>query len=156
MKHFALALVPLISFCNIFGQNDLQKEKELLMKTDLEFSRLSEEKGSNEAFLTYASDSAVLLRQNSFPVEGKSAITSLLTRRPDTTFVLVWKPMFADVASSGEMGYTYGTFEVKTPGGIKTIGEGTYVTIWKKDSKGDWKFVLDTGNEGLKPKKQQK
>ncbi|MGE5429525.1 MAG: YybH family protein [Syntrophomonadaceae bacterium] len=153
MKFFVLAALPFLSLSSVFGQNDIQKEKDLLLKTDIEFSRLSEEKGSNEAFLTYAADSAVLLRKNSYPVEGKSAITSLLTARPDTGFVLIWKPMFADAASSGELGYTYGTYEVRTPGGIKSVGEGTYVTIWKKDIQGKWKFVLDAGNEGLKAKK---
>jgi hypothetical protein len=29
--------------------------------------------------------------------------------------------------------------------------EGTYCTVWKKDKDKKWKFVLDTGNEGLKP-----
>jgi ketosteroid isomerase-like protein len=57
------------------------------------------------------------------------------------------------VALSGELGYTYGIYEVRSRGGIKTIGEGTYVTIWKKDRQGNWKFVLDAGNEGLGPKK---
>lgn len=27
--------------------------------------------------------------------------------------------------------------------------KGTYVSVWKKDNKGEWKFVLDSGNEGL-------
>ncbi len=27
--------------------------------------------------------------------------------------------------------------------------KGTYVYIWKKDSNGKWKFVLNSGNEGL-------
>ena len=26
---------------------------------------------------------------------------------------------------------------------------GTYVTIWKKQANGRWKFVLDSGNEGV-------
>jgi ketosteroid isomerase-like protein len=30
------------------------------------------------------------------------------------------------------------------------VYQGTYTTFWKKDKKGKWKFVLDTGNDGLK------
>ena len=26
---------------------------------------------------------------------------------------------------------------------------GTYVTIWQKQTDGSWKFVLDTGTQGL-------
>jgi ketosteroid isomerase-like protein len=30
-----------------------------------------------------------------------------------------------------------------------TIIYGTYISIWKKQSDGNWKFVLDSGNEGV-------
>ncbi|MCU7495624.1 MAG: hypothetical protein HF314_02330 [Ignavibacteria bacterium] len=153
MKLLAAVLLSIIFPCGAFCQETLQKERDLLIRTDLEFSRLSEEKGSNEAFLTFASDSAVLLRKNSSPVEGRIAISQMLREHPDTSFTLSWKPMFSEVALSGELGYTYGIYEVRSRGGIKTIGEGTYVTIWKKDRQGNWKFVLDAGNEGLGPKK---
>jgi hypothetical protein len=33
------------------------------------------------------------------------------------------------------------------------VRKGTYVSIWKKDENGNWKWVLDTGNPGLEPKK---
>ena len=62
-------------------------------------------------------------------------------------YTLTWVPIKADVARSGELGFTYGTYLLT----IKNIGkeEGTYCTIWKKDKNHSWKFVLDTGNEGL-------
>jgi hypothetical protein len=46
------------------------------------------------------------------------------------------------------LGFTYGTYSLE----IKNIGheDGTYCTIWKKDHDNKWKYVLDTGNEGLK------
>jgi ketosteroid isomerase-like protein len=49
------------------------------------------------------------------------------------------------------MGYTYGiyTVEMDSPEGTVVTKEGTYATIWKKDKDGNWKFVLDTGNQGL-------
>jgi ketosteroid isomerase-like protein len=56
-------------------------------------------------------------------------------------------PIKADVGRSGDLGYTYGTYHVE----IKGIGteEGTYCTVWQRDKEHGWKFVLDTGNEGL-------
>jgi ketosteroid isomerase-like protein len=36
-----------------------------------------------------------------------------------------------------------------SPEGTLVTREGTYVTIWKKGQNGNWKFVLDTGNQGL-------
>ena len=121
-----------------------------LLQTDLAFSQLSEQKGRNAAFVSYAAEHATLLRPFSMPVTGKDTIEKLLSTYPDTSYTLTWVPIRADVAHSGELGFTYGTYSLN----IKNIGkeEGTYCTIWKKDKNHSWKFVLDTGNEGLNSK----
>jgi len=133
---------------------NFEQRKQELINTDTQFSKLSEEKGLNEAFLLYIADDGVLLRQNSFPVKGKELIKEKFFSDPDSEYTLTWTPMFADIAESGELGYTYGIYEFRTidPVGNPFIGKGTYVSIWKKDQFGNWKFVLDTGNEGLEPK----
>jgi ketosteroid isomerase-like protein len=35
------------------------------------------------------------------------------------------------------------------PNSKDTVIYGTYTSIWKKEKNGKWKFVLDTGNEGI-------
>jgi ketosteroid isomerase-like protein len=121
-----------------------------LMALDREFSRLSVEKGANESFLTYIDDDCVILRPNRSPVLGREKITEMYST-PDTSFTLNWEPLYADISASGDLGYTYGiyTIEMDSPEGTLVTKEGTYVTIWKKDKNGNWKFVLDTGNQGL-------
>ena len=118
-----------------------------LLKTDIAFSELSEQKGRNAAFTQYAADNATLLRPFSGPITGRDSIHTMLSAHPDSLYKLTWTPISADVAKSGEMGYTYGTYSVD----IKNVGheEGTYATVWHKDSTKAWKFILDTGNEGL-------
>jgi hypothetical protein len=44
------------------------------------------------------------------------------------------------------MGYTYGIYTLIVN---DSAYKGTYVTIWQKQADGTWKFVLDTGNEGV-------
>ena len=132
-----------------FAQINVEKEKEAIKQADIEFSNLSVKEGFHKAFLTYVADDGVLLRPNSYPVEGRKAIEELHAKSSDSTFTLTWKPLFADVSSSGDMGYTYGTWEVKAKTGDDKPGYGTYTTFWKKDKNGKWKFVLDTGNAGL-------
>jgi len=86
------------------------------------------------------------LRKNSMPVTGKPAIQKLFgTETPDNVN-FSWQPINGDIAVSGELGYTYGVYTLKTDAGIE---KGTYVSIWKKDEKGEWKYVLDAGNEGI-------
>jgi ketosteroid isomerase-like protein len=137
-----------------FTQSDIEKEKEALKQVDIEFSNLSEEKGVNYAFLSYADNNAVLLKPNSYPITGIEKVRERYSE-PDTSFTLIWRPLFADVASSLELGYTYGTWEFKTKDekGNPVSYYGTYLTIWKKNEDGKWKYVLDTGNSGLEKKK---
>ena len=56
--------------------------------------------------------------------------------------------MGADISSSGDLGYTYGTFEFrsKDKDGKPTVDYGKYTSIWKKQADGSWKVALDMGN----------
>lgn len=123
---------------------------EELMEIDREFARQSIAQGSHESFLMYIDDSCVLLRPNRAPVIGRKKIEEMYSK-PDTSFTLNWEPLAADISKSGDLGYTYGIYTVvmDSPEGNVVTKEGTYVTIWKKDQHGNWKFVLDTGNQGL-------
>jgi ketosteroid isomerase-like protein len=133
--------------------NSVQKQERILnelMEVDREFSDLSLKAGSHESFLAYIDDSCILLRPNRNPVIGRKKIEEMYSK-PDTSFALSWEPLSADVSCSGDLGYTYGIYTVRmdSPEGIAVTKKGTYVTIWKKDKNGNWKFVLDTGNQGL-------
>jgi ketosteroid isomerase-like protein len=160
MKYILLSvtLIGLLTSCNNNNQQHKRSPEEQkvrmdslrgdLLKTDVAFSQLSEEKGRNAAFIEYASEEATFLRPNSMPVTGKDTIVSLFKLHPDTQFVLTWIPIRAEVARSGDLGFTYGTYNLD----IKNIGkqEGSYCTIWEKDKDKKWKIALDVGNEGLK------
>ena len=124
------------------------------MGVDREFSMASKSFGVNKAFLSYVADDGVLLRTNNPPIVGKKTMQEKFFSRPDSGYTLTWEPLYADIAQSGELGYTFGIYEFKTvdKDGKQILENGTYVSIWKKDAAGSWKFVLDTGNEGLEPK----
>lgn len=150
--HFVIILVlpAIFSSCReSASRHDLVKE---LLEVDREFSRLTQEVGSNQAFLHYIDENCVILRPNRNPVTGKQKIVEMFSK-PDSSFTLSWEPLYADVSSSGDIGYTYGvyTIHMDSPEGEKVKKQGTYAVIWKKDENGQWKFVLDTGNQGLGP-----
>ena len=133
---------------------NLDSLRQVLKNTDQAFSDLSKQKGQQAAFLEYMDENVTMLQPNSMPLVGKDTIRKRYAQRSDTSFTLTWTPLFADIAASGELGYTYGTWLLQTKSGEKD--EGTYATVWKQDSKGNWKFVLDTGNEGLKKPEEKK
>ncbi len=121
-----------------------------LLDADRYYSKLSEEKGRNAAFLVLFDSAGVMLGPHHMPIEGHSAISKRLLSHPDTTYTLTWEPLFAKAAQSGELGYTYGTYKLTDRKTKKLLEEGTYTTFWQKNTKGEWKALLDSGNEGLK------
>lgn len=153
MNHIIISLALLLTISiNLYSQADLQKEKDVLKQVDIDFSNFSKEKGMHDAFLCYVANDGVLLRPYSYPITGFEAIKKFLDEG-NTDFLLTWSPLYADVSISGELGYTYGLYELvfKDEQGNSNTRKGTYVSIWKKDTDGKWKFTLDTGNPGLEP-----
>jgi ketosteroid isomerase-like protein len=118
-----------------------------MMNTDREFSKMSEEKGMKTAFIEYLDSNGVLLRSNRLPIAGADAIDFLIQQN-DTDYTLTWEPSHGTVAQSGDLGYTYGIYALR-PSRKDTVIYGTYVSIWKKQKDGTWKYVLDSGNEGI-------
>ena len=130
------------------SENIKKKSSVDLLRTDRDFSEMSVREGMFKAFLSYISEDGVILKDNSFPSKGKAALREGFSGRSDTSFVLSWEPLYEMISESGDLGYTYGIHKTldKSTGDIAT---GTYVTIWKKQRDGSWKFVLDTGTDGL-------
>ena len=126
---------------------DLEKEKENLLKTDIEFSKTSVEKGAAEAFYLYLADDAVQLPAGLPPIVGREKIRESMSG--SSKAVLKWEPVKAEVAKSGDLGYTWGNYEISWQGedGRTEKLYGKYLNIWKKQPDGTWKAVVDIGNQ---------
>jgi ketosteroid isomerase-like protein len=144
-KLFFLLLI--LSACIHPATDKKLLEKELI-KTDQDFSQMSIEKGMKEAFLFYAADSVIMLRQGKLPLFGKAELIKHFETVPEKQIQLRWVPVVAE--ASGDLGYTFGKWELRVTG-KDTVEYGTYVTIWKKVPGGKWKYVLDGGNDTPKP-----
>ncbi len=129
-------------------------ERKSLLATDSAFSQMSREKGLNAAFIAFAHDSVLKMRDGNFPIIGKKTMDSIYRSRPDTGMVLTWYPTRAEVASSGDLGYTFGNWELLLPRKDTTL-YGNYLSIWKKGPDGQWKYILDTGCNTPKPDKSR-
>ncbi len=150
LKFYVMSSLIIISL-SCSAPPDTEKEKQAMLKADNAFSDLSKKRGANEAFLTYMAEDAVVLQPGSYPVKGKDKIKKEVFSVSDAGYTLTRRPSFAYVSESGDLGYTYGTFEVQTidKEGKPAYLRGTYLSIWRKDENGNWKIVLDTGNQGL-------
>lgn len=123
----------------------------VLLQVDRDFSAMSVKEGMFNAFLYFVDEDGVFLRNNSYPSKGKERLRQYYSAKSDTSFILSWEPVFEKISESGDIGYTYGIW-TNTQKVSGEISKGTYVTIWKKQDDGSWKFTLDTGNSGLSSK----
>lgn len=53
---------------------------------------------------------------------------------------LTWNTVGSGAASSGDLGFTYGYFEMQTE---PKVSKGHYVRIWRKQQAGEWKIILE-------------
>ena len=127
------------------SQVDVAKGCATLFAQERKFSQTSAVNGARTAFNLYLADDARVLRENAAPAIGKSASAALM---PENGRALTWQPSAADISKSGDLGYTYGTFELNTRG--VTLQRGSYVRVWKKHS-GKWKVAFDVLSPDAQP-----
>jgi ketosteroid isomerase-like protein len=117
-----------------------------MVKTEQAFSKMAEEKNTRDAFLAFIADDGLLFRPGA--VNGKKWMLEHPAPPPkdDKKPLLAWQPAYAGMAASGDMGFTTGPWEAKAD--IKDEKPGAYghfMTVWKKQADGSWKFVVDLG-----------
>jgi ketosteroid isomerase-like protein len=140
-KIFGLLLVLCVAMV-VQGQSALQD----MVKTEQAFSKMAEEKNTRDAFLAFIADDGLLFRPGA--VNGKKWMLEHPGPPPpaDKKPLLAWQPAYAGMAASGDMGFTTGPWEAKEDiNDEKPRGYGHFVTVWKKQADGSWKFVVDLG-----------
>jgi len=126
---------------------------ETLKQLEGEFMKAAAEKGS-QGYLSYYADDAVEVPNGGPIIAGKVNIAPGMAFLDDKNNRLTWTPVGGDISASGDLGYTYGTFEFRSKDkeGKPTVDSGKYTSIWKLQEDGSWKMVLDMGNASPKPK----
>ena len=101
---------------------------------DAAFADQARRTGSTQqAFTAWAAQDAVQL--GSKMIFGRDAIHDALDGIP----LIEWRPV--DGAQAGDLGYTVGEYRIGD-------ARGHYLTIWRSDADGSWRFVLDGGVSG--------
>lgn len=90
--------------------------------------------GVKGSFLKHSAPEAILFAPD--PVKAHD----LLGARPDRKGPpLVWWPLWAGIARSGDLGFTAG------PSTVSGKENGWYFTVWAKQADGGWKWLYDGG-----------
>lgn len=129
---------------------DLQTDLTAVVESERAFARMAQEKTVRDAFLTYAAEDGVLMGPNGAE-NARKQIGSQPPPPPDAPRLnLEWWPVYADISASGDMGWTTGPSR-RTRG--ERTGYGHFVTVWKKQPDGSWRWLIDhgIGNKELSP-----
>jgi ketosteroid isomerase-like protein len=145
MKSFCAALFSLASITATLAATEPAALRAELVRTDTEFFEHALAHGFAEAVHAYiAPDGFVansLTLGRDAPAEPLKTEQGKPSRRAD---LIHWQPLHAEVAASGDLGYTWGVAESAATKDGPFKPYGIYVTIWKRQADGKWKFVYDS------------
>lgn len=110
------------------------------------FSDLLYRMGTSYAFASTAAPDGVLLGEPRIVV-GPREIQEYLDETAGQSS-LSRQPLYAWVASSRDLGFTVGEYTITARGqsGAAVQRFGKYLTVWRRQSDGTWKFVVDGPN----------
>jgi ketosteroid isomerase-like protein len=155
-KVFAYAIVFMVGACaqQTSPAFDSEAEGNALLKRDAEWSNLATQGKDVEKVISYWADDAVILFPGQPVVQGKPAIRNYVAQSFNTPgFRIHWvsaKPVFSP---DGKMAYMRATEDLNVPGadGKPITVHLRGVSIWRKDSDGVWRCVVDAANEEPSP-----
>jgi ketosteroid isomerase-like protein len=147
-------IIPIVSLSCSQRHFDSGSEGANLLRRDAEWADLAAAGKDVDKVVSYWSDDAVLIFPGQPVLEGKAAIRAYVAACFGTPgFKIHWvsqKPIFSP---DGKFAYMRGSDEATVP-----VGNGSTVTlhsrgvsIWRLESDGQWRCVVDISNEEPSP-----
>jgi len=150
IKMTAVLLLALCAAGCAQSSFDPAAESSKLAQRDADWSSASFEGKNIDRIVSFWSDDAQVLQPGLPPIVGKTAIRSFVTASLKIPgFKIHWvseKPVFSP---DGKMAYMLGAVETTAPGANGTLESthGRGLTIWRRDSDGVWRCVVDITND---------
>ncbi|EZP73889.1 hypothetical protein BV97_04882 [Novosphingobium resinovorum] len=144
MKRIALGLA-LVAVFAASAQTDARPRRRLppgtgtanpsaLVAEEIAFARLAREKGQWKAFREFADDTAIMF------VPQEVQAQDWLKKQADPAAPVQWEPHQVWMSCDGTLGVTKGAWQ-RPDGSV-----GWYTTIWQRQKKGEYRWVLDHGD----------
>jgi ketosteroid isomerase-like protein len=125
---------------------NVDQERTKLLARDREWSQTTKDP---DKFASYLAADAAAYPQGMPLVTGSGPFREMFVKMSSAPgFALQWMATKADVSTSGDLGYTAGTYEAMAGGMTE---KGKYVTVWKKQADGSWKVTDDIFNADTAP-----
>lgn len=147
----ALLVVLAMASAGCAKKVDVSASKTALQTADADWSK-STATGA-DAFVGFVAPDGVIMPPNEPAVSGAGAHDWAAKMMAMPGFGVTWTANAVEVASSGDVGYTSGTYDLHAngPDGAPFSDHGKYLTVWKKDASGAWKVAYDIFNSDMPP-----
>jgi uncharacterized protein (TIGR02246 family) len=150
MRHIATIATVFLAACTLSGCNrnasNHDADVSAIQSNEDQWNQDFAAKDADKLVAHYSPD-AVLMVPGTAPASGTDAIrNSLKPMLADPALSLQFKASQVDVASSGDLAYTRGTYTLTmTDPQTKQVmhDHGSYVTDYRKQPDGSWKAVAD-------------
>lgn len=150
----AISFATVAAGCGAERKVNLSTEEAAIRRTDAEWLAAATAHDL-ERILPFWADNATILAPGTPAVVGKDAIRKYVAGAFATPgFSITWKTEKVEVSQSGDLAYSSGTdrISLNTPDGKSVTEENRGVAIWKKQSDGSWKCVMDVMSPAASPK----
>ncbi|WP_420145279.1 YybH family protein [Sphingobium sp.] len=117
-----------------------QPDPSSVIAAEIAFNRMAQEKGQWTAFRETAADDAVMF------VPERVVAKLWLKKQADPAQSVSWAPSIVYVSCDGNLAASTGNW--KRPDGAA----GYFTTIWRRDKKGRWQWILDHGDRLASPR----
>lgn len=117
-----------------------QPDPSSVIAAEIAFNRLAQEKGQWTAFRETAADDAVLF------VPQRVVAKDWLKTQADPPASISWAPSVVYVSCDGNLAASTGNW--KRP----DVSAGYFTTLWRRDKKGRWQWILDHGDRLATPR----
>ena len=128
---------------------DLASERTRLLQRDAAWAVAASEGRDVERVLSYWTDDAIVLPPGLPAVVGKAALRQYVEgsmRIPG--FRITWTSTDVTFSPDGNLAYMFSRNAVtmNVPDGTPTTTKGRAVTIWRRESDGEWRCAVDIWN----------
>ncbi len=105
-------------------------------------------------WVSFYTDDATVYPPNEPVLKGKEAIQGWLSEAvANPNFAISWETTEVEVAEAGDLGFASGTYEatVSDEEGKPVSVQGKWVSVYKKQADGTWKWMTDIWNKDQPP-----
>ncbi|WP_428330666.1 hypothetical protein [Mucilaginibacter sp.] len=148
MKRILLAVAVLISLNKVAQAQTAHADVNTVVEAEKDFNKLVERKGIKGGFLSVADPEGIVFKPDAINI---TQFYNSIDRQAGS---LKWVPNFARISVNGDLAFTAGPYVYQNGKSDTDKVYGDYVSLWRLDSEGKLKLLMDLGVQHPEPEQE--